>query len=73
MKTVAAVATFVLMLFALISAFYAFNAYVDNRIKKQVTDPVFMREIAAALRPTVIFDSENRILADQGGLNTKSL
>lgn len=34
----------------------------------RLSDPATLRGIATQLRPAIIFDSRNRILADQGGL-----
>ena len=51
-----------------VGVLYGFHAYLDYRIAAKIRDPRFMAELAYSLRPVVIFDSNNRILADQGAL-----
>jgi hypothetical protein len=53
---------------ALIAALYGVNSYIDNRIKKKITEPEFIREVVSVFRPALIFDNHERILADQGAL-----
>ncbi|WP_243373207.1 hypothetical protein [Geotalea sp. SG265] len=66
--TIKAVGGFIGVISALIAALYGVNSYIDNRIKKKISDPEFIREVAAVLRPAIVFDNHERILADQGGL-----
>jgi hypothetical protein len=46
---------------------FAYNL-IDQRIDAKLADPALVRRIAAEVRPALIFDSDNRILVDQGAL-----
>src|SRR6185503_14624595 len=61
-------ATAVTILGGLAAALFGVVTFVDNRVDKRLADPLVLRKIAAEVRPALIFDSQNRILADQGGL-----
>ena len=40
--------------------------YIDSRVNVKLKDPVFLAEIAAFVSPSVIFNSKESILVDQG-------
>lgn len=52
----------------LAAAIYGFNAYVDSRVEKLVATKDFLEKVAAHVRPSVIFDADESILIDAGGL-----
>ncbi len=51
-----------------VGALYAVHSYVDNRIEQKIMNPKFIAAVAADVRPAIVFDDKNRILADLGGL-----
>jgi len=55
-------------LVALVAAVYGFTRFIDWRVEKRMTDSEYIARVAAALRPSLIFDQNGSILADQGGL-----
>ncbi len=55
-------------LVALVGAVYGALRYLDHRIDKRIQDESFMRKLATALRPAVIFDENGSILIDQGAV-----
>lgn len=55
-------------LMALVAAIYGFNAYIDSRVEKIISTTGFLEKVAARVRPSVIFDADERILTDAGGL-----
>src|SRR5262245_14513731 len=61
-------ATVVAVLGGLAAALFGIVTFVDHRVDMRLADPLVLRRIAAEVRPALIFDSQNRILADQGGL-----
>ena len=50
-----------LTVFALI---YAFQAYLDNRVKNIINDEDFIRKVASNVRPYVIFDEKGSDLEE---------
>lgn len=54
---------------ALFLSFVALQAYIDSRIQQQIEDPAFLQKLGGELRPSVIFDSNGSILADQGAMH----
>jgi hypothetical protein len=52
----------------LIGSIVGFNSYLDSRIEKRLTDPVFVKHLNSKLRPTVIFNEHGTILSDSGGM-----
>lgn len=61
----------VIALFAIVGfvgVLLGINTYLDRKIESRVSDPEFIRTIAAQVRPAVIFDSNGSILADLGAM-----
>lgn len=55
------------LLGGVVGGLFAVHSYIDWRIATRINAPQTLQEIASLVRPAVIFDSEGRILADQGG------
>lgn len=55
-------------LVAVVGALYGALVFVDKRIAAKIRDDSFVRELAGALRPAVIFDNAGSVLVDQGGM-----
>lgn len=53
---------------AIIGAFYGALFFIDKRIESRIRDDSFIRELASALRPSVIVDNHGSILVDQGAM-----
>jgi hypothetical protein len=51
-----------------IGAIYGFTRFVDKRIESRIREDAFLRKLAGALRPSVIFDHNGSILIDQGAM-----
>ncbi len=51
-----------------IVAFYVLNAYIDNKIDKKINNPSYIKKVASHVRPFIIFDENESILADSGGM-----
>lgn len=47
---------------------YGFNAYVESRVEKVVSTKEFLNRVASRVRPALIFDADESILSDAGGL-----
>jgi len=47
---------------------YAFQAYLDNRVKDIINDEDFIGKVASNVRPYVIFDEKGSVLMDGGGM-----
>ena len=45
------------------------DAYIDRKIDGAITDPRYLQQVAAQVRPSVLFTSGERIVADMGGLS----
>jgi len=54
---------------AIIGAFYGVLFFIDKRIENRIRDDGFLRKLASALRPTVIFNHKGSILVDQGAMH----
>jgi len=61
-------ASAITVLGVLASALYGITSFVDSRIERALADPRVLEAVASRVRPAVIFDSKNSILANQGGL-----
>ena len=61
---VAAVGTIVLLM----AAYHGFNTYIDYRIEKKISDLEFIEKISHTIRPSVVFDQKDSILADMGAM-----
>jgi hypothetical protein len=47
---------------------YAVHSYIDARIRSNIEDPAFIRQLSRSLRPSVIFDERGSILTDLGAM-----
>jgi hypothetical protein len=54
---------------AVIAALYALVFFIDKRIENRIHDDGFIRKLASALRPSVIFDHTGSVLVDQGAMS----
>ena len=52
-----------------VAAFYGVLLFIDKRIENRIRDDGFLRKLASALRPSVIFDHKGAILVDQGAMH----
>jgi hypothetical protein len=52
----------------LAAAWAALSAYIDSRVDDRIHDPGFLAQLSRTLRPSVVFDSDERILADLGAM-----
>jgi len=53
----------------LLGALFGASKYIDWRVTQKLKDPNVLCELASRVRPSVVFDAEDKILADLGGLN----
>lgn len=51
---------------AIIGMAFAIRNYIDNRVNAKLKDPQFLNEIAKLVSPSVIFNSNESIIVDQG-------
>jgi hypothetical protein len=51
-----------------IAALYGVLFFIDKRIENRIRDDAFLRKLASALRPSVIFDHKESVLIDQGAM-----
>jgi len=57
--------------FGIVGIVLAWNAlpvYIENIVEKKVSDPIIIDKIKSQVRPIVIFDRNESILADSGGM-----
>jgi hypothetical protein len=66
--TVKAIGTVLATGVGIIGLYHAFNMYVDARVTERIHDPRFLTEISRSLRPAVVFNSRETILADLGAM-----
>ena len=52
----------------LVGAYHGYLFHIDYRIEKRLHDAEFLKEISYTLRPSVVFDQKNTILADMGAM-----
>lgn len=57
------------LVFGVVGGIWAMIAFIEWRVEKHLKDPAIVTQIASRVRPSIIFDSEGIILADQGGLD----
>src|SRR3989338_3659750 len=55
-------------LIALAAAIYGFHAYVDSRVEKIANTREFIERVASRVRPSLIFDANESVMVDAGGL-----
>ena len=58
----------VVAVITIIAALYGVIFFIDKRIENRIRDDVFLRKLAGALRPAVIFDNKGSVLIDQGAM-----
>ena len=51
-----------------VAAAYGVIRFIDSRIEKKIGDESVIKKIASRVRPAVIFDENDSILVDQGGM-----
>lgn len=49
-------------------AYHGLNWYIDYRIDNKISHPEFRSSVARSIRPSVIFNENNSILADMGAM-----
>jgi hypothetical protein len=54
---------------AVIGGIYGFMVFIDKRIENRIRDDAFLRKLASAIRPSVIFDHNGSVLIDQGAMH----
>ena len=52
----------------LMGAYLAYLGHLDGRIEKKLHDAEFLKELSNTLRPSVVFDQKNSIIADMGAM-----
>jgi hypothetical protein len=55
-------------LLALIVALYALNGYIEGIVVRKIGDPEIIEKVKAQIRPMVVFDQNESILVDTGGM-----
>ncbi|MDP2604720.1 MAG: hypothetical protein Q8S00_19360 [Deltaproteobacteria bacterium] len=56
------------LVITLIAALYGGLLFIDKRIENRIRDDAFLRKLASALRPSVVFDHKGPVLIDQGAM-----
>lgn len=56
------------ILAGIFAVIYIVDAYIDKKIDRAIASPAYLKRVAAQVRPSVIFTSAERIVADMGGL-----
>lgn len=54
---------------SLFGVYHGVNLYVDSRIQDKLSNPTFLRHLARSVRPSVVFDDRESIIADQGAMS----
>lgn len=54
-------------LVAVVGLVYVVDAYVDRKIDRALSSPAYLTQVAARVRPSLVFTSGERIVADMGG------
>ena len=52
----------------LFGLYHGFNQYIDTRIHAKLSNASFLRELARSIRPSVVFDENESIIADIGAM-----
>jgi hypothetical protein len=55
-------------LITVVAAIYGVVLFIDRRIESKIRDDSFLRKLAGALRPSVIFNHAGSVLVDQGAM-----
>ena len=55
-------------LLALIVALYALNGYIEGIVERKIGEPGMIEKVRAQIRPMVVFDQNESILIDTGGM-----
>ncbi len=50
----------------LFTAYHGLNSYLDYRIETRISNPAFLKKLAMTVRPSLIFDEKESIIADMG-------
>jgi hypothetical protein len=58
----------ILAIGAILGVVAAVTLYIDYRIENKITDDKFLKELSHSIRPTVVFDQNNSILANMGAM-----
>jgi hypothetical protein len=60
--------TLIVSVATLFGLYHGLNQYVDTRIHAKVSNPSFLKELARSVRPSVVFDEKESIVADIGAM-----
>ena len=52
----------------IVAAYHAINNHIDDRIESKISDEKFLKELSHNIRPSVVFDQRNSVLADMGAM-----
>jgi len=52
----------------IIGAYHSLNIFIDLRIENKINDDKFLKELSHSIRPSVVFDQKNSVLADMGAM-----
>lgn len=58
----------IVAILAVLGSLYGLDTYIDRKIQSKVSDPQFRSTIASTIRPSVIFDANETVLVDLGGM-----
>lgn len=53
---------------AIIGTVFGLDAYVNHKIDRRVSDEAYLKRLAERIRPSVIFDANESIIYDGGGM-----
>jgi hypothetical protein len=68
-KTLVTVLQVMGIIFGLIIAVYVLDDHIKNEIKNITNDEAFLNRLIAEIHPYVIFDENNSIIVDKGGMS----
>lgn len=52
----------------LVTAYHGINIYIDYRIENKINDLKFISKLSRSIRPSVVFDQKDSILANTGAM-----
>lgn len=67
-QTLKRISALIVSIAAIFGIYHGLNLYIDARILEKISNPSFLRELAMSVRPSVIFDENDSVVADSGAM-----
>jgi hypothetical protein len=68
MKVLTAIFALIVSAATIFGLYHGLNQYIDARIYAKMSNPSFLKELSRSIRPSVVFDEKQSIVADIGAM-----